>query len=208
MSIRSVCVAGASIGRAIIRPSTARCSYALQRELELGREKDCGGSQRYRVRMLVRVFADSVARSLVPRSIRNWLRSPRASIRYAAAMSAGLFGHSQKLPLAPGLTVRCHQLSARQFSMFRNDPELANEVRSFLDRCRPGMRLLDVGAHHGLFSIAACLHEPSACALAVEASARACRIMKVNVRLNRAQTRIRLNCIAAGDEDGQLSMLD
>ena len=58
-------------------------------------------------------------------------------------------------PVREGWTVRCHPISARQFALFRTDDALRQELTSFVAHCRPGMRLLDVGASHGLFSLAA-----------------------------------------------------
>jgi predicted RNA methylase len=75
--------------------------------------------------------------------------------------------------------------SEELFDLFRTDGEQAQELSDFISRCVPGMNLVDVGAHWGIFSLAA-LHfgaEDAQC-LVVEASPAAARVLRSNLELN------------------------
>lgn len=152
--------------------------------------------------MLIRNLARGV-----PRGVRNWLRSPRASFRYAIASVSGSLGRTSTISSLPVGTIRCHPVCRHAFEGFVRDSEYSAELRAFLDRSQPGMRLLDIGAHYGLMSIAACLREPSCRAIAVEPSARAVSLLRRNLNLNDLDRRVTVLPIAAGDRDGSVSML-
>jgi FkbM family methyltransferase len=142
----------------------------------------------------------------VPRGVRNWLRSPKVSARYAVANARGALGRVSTVSLPVG-TIRCHPACRHAFRGFAGDTEYAEELRAFLDRSRPGMRLLDVGAHYGLMSIAACLREPTCRAIAVEPSGRAVSLLRRNLRLNGLDRQVTVLPLAAGDRDGSVAML-
>ena len=64
-----------------------------------------------------------------------------------------------------------HSAFHRGYSWCTSDDELIEELDSFIAHCRRGMVLFDVGAHFGVFSLAA-LHYggPDAIAVAVDPS--------------------------------------
>jgi FkbM family methyltransferase len=79
---------------------------------------------------------------------------------------------------------------------------------SFVALCNEDMVLLDIGAHYGLFTLAALRYGgPRARAIAVEPSAEASRILRINVELSGARERVVTLEVAAGAEDGDLTML-
>lgn len=150
----------------------------------------------------------SLARKFLPRSFRNWCRSPFKSVKYMGdriKFSGGM--HSRVSP-AKGFVLSCHPAAVHFFDIFRTDPVQAEELKSFVEHCSPGMRFLDIGAHYGLFALA-CEHYSgnSARILCVEASSRAVDILKSNLKLNKAEHNVDvLNCAMGGD-DGYLDML-
>jgi hypothetical protein len=79
--------------------------------------------------------------------------------------------------------VRCHPAAAPLFEIFRTDPGQSAELASFIHNCRPGMRLLDAGAHFGFFALAALRYGgKDARVLCVEASPGAVKVLKENLR--------------------------
>jgi FkbM family methyltransferase len=104
--------------------------------------------------------------------------------------------------------IHCHPLCRSLFEIFGTDLEQKAELNEFIRRCTPSMKLLDVGAHWGFFSLAA-LHygrNGTAC-LAVEASPAAARIIRVNLKLNQATSEVEVIQAAAGARRGVISML-
>jgi FkbM family methyltransferase len=71
------------------------------------------------------------------------------------------------------------------------DPDQVAELDGFIRLCRPGMVLFDIGAHFGLFSLAA-LHYggQTARAVAVDPSPTAERILQIQSRLNSSHDRL------------------
>lgn len=149
-----------------------------------------------------------LVRSLVPRSIRNWLRSPAKSLHYVTDRVAYAIGASPTISPADGWYLRCHPAARHHFEVFRSDPSQAEELRAFAAHCRPGMNLLDVGAHFGFFALA-CLHfaKSDAKVLCVEASPKAADILRANLALNGANARVSVRSCAMGTADGELQML-
>lgn len=144
----------------------------------------------------------------MPRSLRNALRAPAKTIARGSAKIRYCLGGVETLEIRPGWRVRCHPLSRLLFEVFVTDPEQRAELDDFVANCEPGMRLLDVGAHWGFFSLAA-LHfgGPKARALAVEASPDAAKILAINLRMNGVTDRVALVQAAAGSGAGTLQML-
>jgi FkbM family methyltransferase len=84
----------------------------------------------------------------------------------------------------------------------------AAELDTFIAYCTPRMQFLDVGAHYGLFSLAAIRFGGStAKAVAVEASANAAKILRANLAANDATARVQVVTAAMGGRDGNLEML-
>ncbi len=143
-----------------------------------------------------------------PRGLRNWVRSPAKSARYVVDRIAFAAGTAPTVSPAEGWSLRCHPAARHHYEVFRDDPIQAEELRAFAAHCSPGMKLLDVGAHYGLFALAA-LHYGGADSrvVCVEASPRAARILQANLQLNLAQSQVAVVKCAMGAEDGELPML-
>jgi FkbM family methyltransferase len=115
-----------------------------------------------------------------------------------------LVGADRLVEIRPGWSLRCHP-AAYDFAYHAqvDDPEQVAEFDGFVKLCRPEMVLFDVGAHFGLFSLAA-LHYggAGARAVAVDPSPTAARMMKIQARLNGVVGRMEIVEAAAGHEDG------
>lgn len=150
-----------------------------------------------------------VVRRVVPRSARNWLRSPSRTARWILDEAAHRLGRDVEVALRPRWSPRCHPAAERVFRVLRDDPEQAAELDAFLDSCHPGMVLFDAGAHFGVFSLAALWRGGSgARAVAIEPSPAACRILSIHAALNGASDRIRILQAAVSDRPGTVRMLD
>jgi FkbM family methyltransferase len=111
------------------------------------------------------------------------------------------------LPLVEGFSPRCHPLTRPHLEAAVSDDELRQELAAFVEFCTPGMQFLDLGAHYGLFTLAA-LHfaGPGARAVCVEASPAAARVLRRNLALNDRESATVVNA-AVSNHDGRLSML-
>ncbi len=149
-----------------------------------------------------------IVRNCIPRNLRNWLRHPTRSANYLI----GKFRHrvlgSESVVLAEDWIVKCHPLSREHFFVFTNDKPQIRELDLFRHNCPEGIRLLDIGAHHGFFALAATrFGGPTAKILCVEASPSASSILKTNLSLNSISNQVTVMNVAAGATDGTLSML-
>lgn len=145
---------------------------------------------------------------LVPRGMRNWIRSPGATLRWVADELLFRVGPTE-VELRPGWRLRCHPAAYRTaYRAHVDDPEQRRELDAFVKACRPGMVLYDLGAHFGLFSLAA-LHYggPDARAVAVEPSAFACRMLRLEADANAGSTRLTVVRAAAGERPGRTQMI-
>ena len=88
------------------------------------------------------------------------------------------------------------------------DREQASELAGFVSTCSPGMVLIDVGAHFGVFSLAA-LHYggETAKAIAVEPSSSALRMIRLQGELNHVANRLTVVAAAVSDHVGYVDML-
>ena len=109
---------------------------------------------------------------LMPRRMRNWVRSPTRATRWVWNEALFGIGIRHRSEMRPGWFLVSHP-SAYRFAYFaqQNDPDQVSEFDGFIDKCRPGMVLFDLGAHFGLFSLAA-LHYGGANSKAGLASTR------------------------------------
>ncbi len=148
------------------------------------------------------------ARRVLPRRLYLALRQPRAELAWLAHAAAFGLGRVRRLDMGRGWRVTCHPASAAVFQAFRDDPEYRAEYDAFVETCRPGMVLLDVGANMGFFTAAAChFGGPEARAIAVEPSARPAAVLAANVALaNRAGAVTLVRC-AVGSGDARLPVL-
>jgi FkbM family methyltransferase len=152
----------------------------------------------------------SLARRCLPRRWRNWLRAPRRTLQWAVDGAQFALGQRSSVEMRPGWEVVCHPAALRlAYAAHLVDPEQAAELDAFIARCRPGMRLWDIGAHFGLFSLAA-LHYggPDAAALAVDPSATAARMLAIQARLNGVAGRVEILQAAVGDQAERQAVLE
>lgn len=147
-------------------------------------------------------------RLIIPRSWRNMMRRPYVTAARMRAKIEFSLGKSSIVSIRPDCTVRCHPICVTEFNVFQNDPTQNAEMEEFVAHCRPGMRLLDVGAHWGIFTLAAFRYGGSDIqAVCVEPSPDAVRVLRRNLSLNRVADQVRVIEMAAGCAVGQLQML-
>ena len=159
--------------------------------------------------MQVASSAKKVVRACVPRSIRNWVRAPRASARWSLEEVRFFFGGRKTIELRPGWQLLCHPAAYRTaYRAQAEDPEQVAEFDAFISHSAPAMTLFDVGAHFGLFSLAA-LHYggTSSRAVAVDPSPVAARFVKLQAKLNGVSSRLQVVQASAGDSDGWRDMI-
>ncbi|HST52676.1 MAG TPA: FkbM family methyltransferase [Pyrinomonadaceae bacterium] len=141
--------------------------------------------------------------------MRNWLRSPKKSVEWLWNETRFMVGAKQEIEMRPGWLLRSHP-SAYRFAYFaqHKDPEQIAEFDSFISSCGDRMKFFDIGAHFGLFSLAA-LHYggASALAVAVDPSPTAARIMKIQSRLNLTGDRLTVVQSAMGERAGWRRMV-
>jgi len=102
----------------------------------------------------------------------------------------------------------CHPAAVEAFAFERDQPELRAELDGFAVLCRSGMTLFDIGAHFGLFTLAALeWGGDGATVVAVDPSAPALEVFDENMRLAGAGTRVARHCAAIGAEPGEMSLL-
>src|SRR4051794_32708229 len=108
-----------------------------------------------------------LVRPCIPRGIRNWVRSPTKSARWIWDEVRYASGQTQEVRVRPDWSLLCHP-AAYRFAYYAQhaDEEQVAEFDGFISTCRPGMVLFDIGAHFGLFSLAA-LHYGGIAARAV-----------------------------------------
>jgi FkbM family methyltransferase len=104
--------------------------------------------------------------------------------------------------------VVCHPESHDAFKIANEVPEVREELDGFVGRCAPGMVFVDVGAHFGLFTLAALrFGGPSASVYAIEPAKVPLRILRENVRLAGASGQVQILEVAIGATNGELPML-
>ena len=151
-------------------------------------------------------LAQSVARAILPRPVRNWLRNPAVSVRRLADELQHRAGLDPLVTIRPGFALRCHPAAWRgAYHVHLDDPPQVAELDAFLATCRPGMRLFDLGAHYGMFSLAAA--HAGGTAVAVDPSAHALAMTQQVARRNQLDDRITLVQAAAAATPGAIEMV-
>ncbi len=146
---------------------------------------------------------------MVPRGVRNWLRSPKKSILWGWGQVRYLCGLTESHEIRPGWQVVCHPLAFRHsYYAQLQDPEQIAEFDNFIAQCNEGMVLFDVGAHFGLFGLAA-LHfgGPTVRVVAVDASPTAASMIQVQARLNHLADRMHVVHACVCDKPGSRDMI-
>jgi FkbM family methyltransferase len=148
----------------------------------------------------------STIRILVPRGVRNWLRSPAKAFSWVWQSVRFRCGFNDRLEISDGHSLLCHPLvyRAAQTAQVR-DPEQAAEFHQFVSYCHPGMFLFDVGASFGIFSLACA--RLGGKAIAMDPSPIATDMIAKQLRLNNLKDSVRILEAAIGDTDGTIEML-
>jgi hypothetical protein len=145
-------------------------------------------------------------REWIPRPVRNWLRSPSKALVWgwdAARFSAGF---TRALRIPPDISIICHPHAFKvAYESQIIDPEQSAEFQSFLASCSGTMFLFDIGAHFGVFSLAAAHF--GAKAVAVDPSPIATQMIAKQAALNGWTERIQIVRAAVNDTGGTLDML-
>lgn len=145
-------------------------------------------------------------RAVVPRSARNWLRSPSKSVEWLWDSARFSFGNTKSLEISPNSFLMCHPHAYKVFRRDQvNDPGQSAEFRSFISHCSSGMLLYDIGAHFGIFSLAAAHFGGRA--IAVDASPAAAHMIDIQATLNKCTDRIKVLRAAVSDANGTIEML-
>ena len=152
-------------------------------------------------------FVTRSARALLPRTIRNWLRAPRTTIRYLGNRIAFDLGAYKYAQITSDWSVRCHPAAEPLFKVFHNDFAQSQELASFRAHIRPSMSFLDIGAHYGIFALAAARFAPGATITCVEPSPKAIDVLAANLKANELESVVQIIQAAAGPNDGTLKVL-
>jgi FkbM family methyltransferase len=144
----------------------------------------------------------------VPRSIRLWALHPVQSAQWFRAVVTARLGRAARLRMRDDWELRCHPAAVEAFALERDQPELRAELDGFIASCHEGMVLFDVGAHYGLFGLAA-LHWGGGTArvVAVDPSTSALAVFNENMRLAGAGPRVEHLCAALSDREGEVLLL-
>jgi FkbM family methyltransferase len=135
-------------------------------------------------------------------------RDPRRALARARFENWNAGAKPDTVTLRPGLTIPVVDEAREGFEYFAwRDLEMVREFEQFVRERDSGRRLLDVGALHGLFSLAFVAHRPQARALAVEPSAAALNILRRHVAMNTGGG-IDVAEVAAGEATGQIRLVE
>jgi FkbM family methyltransferase len=155
------------------------------------------------------ISAKNLVRAWIPRSTRNWLRSPGKSIQWAWDGVRNNVGANRTIQLRPNWNVRCHPAVCRFVIENQNaDPEQAAEFDAFIANSFSDMVFFDIGAHFGIFSLAAFHYGGrKAKVVSVDPSPVACRIMNIQAKLNGLSSRMSIIQASVGEQDGWQDMV-
>jgi FkbM family methyltransferase len=147
-----------------------------------------------------------ILRDLVPRNIRNWFRSPERSAKWVWDCTLFSLGFTRTLEIDPDWRIICHPHAYQVASRAQiGDIEQADEFRNFRSHCWRGMLLFDIGAHYGIFSLAA-VHAGGK-AVAVEPSPVAAHMISVQAAINGCAENIQVVRAAVSSEVGIMGLL-
>lgn len=142
----------------------------------------------------------------MPRPLRNWLRSPSRSIQWLWDESRFSLGVTETLNFPTNWTLLCHPHAYRAgYRAQIADTEQREEFENFLRECSDKMFLFDIGAHFGIFSLAA--GHFGGKAVAIDPSPIATRMIARQCAINGLTERIRIIEAAVSDETGVVEML-
>lgn len=150
----------------------------------------------------------TLTRAAVPRRVRNWLRSPRQSVRWLLNTCRAPVSH----PIRPDWSLRCPRNAIeRAFHLQAQDPPQVREFDDFIRHIRGAGRvtLLDVGCHFGIFCFAAIRYGAAGSrALGVDPSSEARAMVEEIARLNDWTERVAFHQAAVGAHDGEIELVE
>ncbi len=139
--------------------------------------------------------------------MRNWLRSPTKSADWLWRSFRFRLGLVERVEVAPGISL---DFDPRAYRVYREaqvqDPEQRDEFQNFIQHCRPGMRLFDIGAHFGIFSLITAKFGGSA--MAVDPSPRAVNMIRRQSALNQLAKHVQTVQAAVSDATRTVKMVD
>jgi FkbM family methyltransferase len=148
----------------------------------------------------------TLIRRTVSRPVRNWLRSPSKTAEWLWDTGQFKLGVTKNFEIAPNVCIAMHPHAYKVACDAQiAEPEENAEFRSFISCCSKAMFLFDIGAHYGLFSLAAARFGGNA--LAVEPSGMAICMIARQIALNLSGDRIRTLRAAVSETSGTLRML-
>lgn len=116
-------------------------------------------------------------------------------------------GSTETLRFPRDWTLVCHPYAYRvAYQAQITDPEQKDEFQNFVLQCSPSMFLLDIGAHFGVFSLAAAHFGGKA--IAIDPSPIATRMIAIQSALNQLSNSIRIIQAAVTDEGGAVDVLN
>jgi FkbM family methyltransferase len=131
---------------------------------------------------------------------------PRRLLRHRRHVRLNRDAAPGEIVLRPGLRLAVGPEARESFEWFCfRSPEMVDELDAFLERGRDRRRFLDVGACHGLFSLAFTQGRPGTEAVAVEPSFLAWEVLEPTLRLN-SEARVTPVRSALGETPGTLVM--
>lgn len=135
-----------------------------------------------------------------------WKPDPRIAVAQEKFAELNHSLPTGRIAMRPGIVWNVDPQSQEAFTWFcYQSPEMVAELDFFLRISADRKRFLDLGANHGVFSLAFTFGRPEAKALAVDPSPLAFPILQNNLRLN-PQCQITPVQVAAGSASGTLRM--
>lgn len=130
-------------------------------------------------------------RRVIPRQVRQCVLKPIATTRPLLWKLQYRLTGPVTLEVRPGWNVRFHPETGEAFRVHHSNPIFRDELNEFIASCTPGMTLIDVGAHYGVFTLAALrFGGPDAHVIAVDPSPGAQALLRINLDLNGVSSRV------------------
>jgi FkbM family methyltransferase len=153
-------------------------------------------------------ISHELVRFILPRFIRNILRAPKLTLEFWRLSLISLFGRNSTCHVRDTWEPKCHPVSLTAFQAHSKVEEFRQELDSFVQYSTPGMVLLDIGCHYGVFTLAALHYGGSKSrVIAVDPSKVSQRIFQKNLKLAGISERVDFIDAAVGSKTGTLSML-
>lgn len=148
----------------------------------------------------------AAVRLLLPRAVRNSLRSPSKLAEWLWDSARFSLGTTRTLDVLPNWLMVCHPQAYRAaYEAQFTDPAQREEFLGFASHCSERMFLFDIGAHFGIFSLTAAHYGGRA--IAVDPSPTATRMIEIQAAINGLTSQVRVIRGAVSDASGVIEML-